>query len=124
MGFERKGQNQPPDLFQTVWPENQLRYNGHYPWGDETVISYSVQGRPWKVRVGRMGKSPSSIIGSIRRVQLPRTDRPRRPTRNQGKTATTGHSIAWLQTKDEGFVFAPVRTASSFSKPLANNLFI
>lgn len=29
----------------TVWPEEQVRYNGHYPYGKEIVISYSVQGR-------------------------------------------------------------------------------
>ena len=41
-----KAENQAPDIFpKTVWPEGQLRYNGHYPHGQDTIISYSVQGR-------------------------------------------------------------------------------
>jgi len=29
----------------TVWPEDQLRYRGHYPDGESTVISYTIRGR-------------------------------------------------------------------------------
>ena len=101
-----KAENQPPDLFpKTVWPENQLRYNGHYPWGDETVISYSVQGRPVleSPTLERMGNVPvihhrlSIRPGSNSLELIVLDDLPE----IRGKTATTGHSIAWLQTKDE-----------------------
>ena len=101
-----KAENQPPDLFpKTVWPEHQLRYNGHYPWGDETVISYSVQGRPVleSPTLERMGNVPvihhrlSIRPGSNSLELIVLDDLPE----IRGKTATTGHSIAWLQTKDE-----------------------
>ena len=101
-----KAENQPPDLFpKTVWPENQLRYNGHYPWGDETVISYSVQGRPVleSPTLERIGNVPvihhrlSIRPGSNSLELIVLDDLPE----IRGKTATTGHSIAWLQTKDE-----------------------
>ncbi|MEC7542553.1 MAG: DUF6797 domain-containing protein [Verrucomicrobiota bacterium] len=101
-----KAENQPPDLFpKTVWPENQLRYNGHYPWGDETVISYSVQGRPVleSPTLERMGNVPvihhrlSIRPGSNSLELIVLDDLPE----IRGKTATSGHSIAWLQTKDE-----------------------
>ncbi|MCO8121660.1 c-type cytochrome [Stieleria sp. TO1_6] len=36
----------PPDLRPlTVWPESQVRYRGHYPDGDQIIVSYAVQGR-------------------------------------------------------------------------------
>ncbi|CAN0376395.1 unnamed protein product, partial [Hapterophycus canaliculatus] len=36
----------PPDIKpSTVWPEDQISYLGHYPYGDDIVISYRVQGR-------------------------------------------------------------------------------
>ena len=41
-----KAENEAPDMAPlTVWPEEQIRYRGHYPFGDEIVISYTVQGR-------------------------------------------------------------------------------
>ena len=29
----------------TVFPEDQFRFEGHYPYGDDSVLSYTVQGR-------------------------------------------------------------------------------
>ena len=108
--WKGKAENQAPDLFpKTVWPENQLRYNGHYPWGDETVISYSVQGRPVleSPKLERMGDVPvihhrlSIRPGSNPLELIVLDDLPE----IRKKTATIGHSIAWLQSKDDGVVF-------------------
>ncbi len=35
----------PPADSHTIWPEEQVRYRGHYPFGNEIVVSYTVQGR-------------------------------------------------------------------------------
>ncbi len=44
--WDGRAENEVPDRAPlTVWPENQVRYLGHYPWGDEIVIAYTVQGR-------------------------------------------------------------------------------
>ena len=125
-----KAENQPPDLFpKTVWPENQLRYNGHYPWGDETVISYSVQGRPVleSPTLERMGKVPvihhrlSIRPGSNSLELIVLDDLPE----IRGKPPLPVIPLPGSKRRMKGFVFAPVRTASSFSKfHLANNLFI
>lgn len=41
-----KAENSPPKAKPlTIYPESQLRYRGRYAYGDETIISYSVQGR-------------------------------------------------------------------------------
>lgn len=44
--WDGKAENEVPDIAPlTVWPEEQIRYRGHYSYGDEIVISYDVQGR-------------------------------------------------------------------------------
>ncbi len=44
--WDGKAENEIPDLGPlTVWPEDQLRYRGHYPNGEDIVVSYTVQGR-------------------------------------------------------------------------------
>ena len=108
--WDGKAENPIPDLFpKTVWPEEQLRYNGHYPFGDETVISYSVQGRPvlesprleeiegipvihHRLTINA-GKNPLELIVLD---DIPKIE---------GRIATIGHSIAWLQAKDDGVQF-------------------
>jgi mono/diheme cytochrome c family protein len=44
--WDGRAENAPPKLPEhKTWPESQVRYRGHYAHGDETVISYAVQGR-------------------------------------------------------------------------------
>ena len=92
-----------------MWPEEQLRYNGHYPHGDEIIISYSVQGRavlesPKLERIGEnpvihhrltvhAGENPLELIVLDDQPEI------------KGKTATIGYSIAWLQAKHDGVKF-------------------
>jgi mono/diheme cytochrome c family protein len=108
--WDGKAENPIPALFpKTVWPEEQLRYNGHYPFGDETVISYSVQGRPVleSPRLEEIGGIP--IIHHRLTINAGRNplelivlnDVPK----IEGRIATIGHSIAWLQAKDDGVQF-------------------
>ena len=108
--WDGKAENPIPDLFpKTVWPEEQLRYNGHYPFGDETVISYSVQGRPVleSPRLEEIGGIP--VIHHRLTINAGRNplelivldDIPK----IEGRIATIGHSIAWLQAKDDGVQF-------------------
>lgn len=41
-----RAENRPPDIAPlTVWPEEQVRYLGHYPHGEEIAIAYTVRGR-------------------------------------------------------------------------------
>ena len=104
--WDGKAENPIPDLFPvTVWPEEQLRYKGHYPHGDEIIISYSVQGRavlesPKLERIGEnpvihhrltvhAGENPLELIVLDDQPEI------------KGKTATIGYSIAWLQTKNK-----------------------
>lgn len=57
-----KAENIPPDIAPlTVWPEDQLRYLGHYPHGDEIAIAYTVQGR-------RVLESPAARVDGDRVV--------------------------------------------------------
>ena len=108
--WDGKAENPIPDLFPvTVWPEEQLRYNGHYPHGDEIIISYSVQGRavlesPKLERIGEntvihhrltvhAGENPLELIVLDDQPEI------------KGKTATIGYSIAWLQAKHDGVKF-------------------
>jgi mono/diheme cytochrome c family protein len=108
--WDGKAENPIPALFpKTVWPAEQLRYNGHYPFGDETVISYSVQGRPVleSPRLEEIGGIP--IIHHRLTINAGRNplelivlnDVPK----IEGRIATIGHSIAWLQAKDDGVQF-------------------
>ncbi len=104
--WDGKAENPIPDLFpKTVWPEEQLRYKGHYPHGDEIIISYSVQGRdvlesPKLERIEEIpvihhrltvhpGKNPLELIVLDDQPEI------------KGKTATIGYSHAWLQTKNK-----------------------
>ena len=105
-----KAENPIPDLFpKTVWPEEQLRYNGHYPFGDETVISYSVQGRPVleSPRLEEIEGIPIihhrlTINAGKNQLELIVLDD--NPEIEDG-IATIGHSIAWLQAKHDGVKF-------------------
>ena len=108
--WDGKAENPIPDLFpKTVWPEEQLRYNGHYPFGDETVISYSVQGRPVleSPRLEEIGGIPIihhrlTINAGKNPLELIVLDD---IPKIEGRIATIGHSIAWLQAKDDGVQF-------------------
>jgi len=108
--WDGKAENQVPNISpKTVWPEDQLRYNGHFTYGDEIVISYSVQGR--KVlespKLEKIGEIPvihhrlSVGPGSNQLELVVLNDRPE----IQDKIAKVGDSIAWLQTKNPGIKF-------------------
>jgi len=44
--WDGKAEAKTPDMsLQNIWPEVQVSYRGHYPFGDDIVISYTVQGR-------------------------------------------------------------------------------
>ena len=105
-----KAENQAPDIFpKTVWPEDQLRYNGHYPHGQDTIISYSVQGR-------EVLESPK--LEEIEEVAVVHHRLTIKPGGNQlelivlderpeikGNSATAGFSKVWLQTDNKGLKF-------------------
>ena len=108
--WDGKAENETPDIFpKTVWPEDQLRYNGHYPHGEDTIISYSVQGRGVleSPKLQKMGKA----VVIHHRMTI-------NPGRNQlelivlddkpvikGNSATIGFSKVWLQSEEPGLKF-------------------
>lgn len=105
-----KAENKVPDISpKTVWPEAQLRYNGHYPYGADTILSYSVQKR-------ELLESPK--LEKIDKVRLIHHRFSVKPGKNQlelivlgdntkiiGDRAIRGASIAWLQTRNKKAAF-------------------
>lgn len=56
--WDGDAETSPPDLTPlTVWPAEQVTYRGHYPHGEDIVVSYDVQGRG-------VLESPSAIVAS------------------------------------------------------------
>lgn len=87
----------------TISPESQIRYRGHYPFADDTVISYAVQGR------GVLESPSAETIGEAtvihRRFTIAAGNHPLElvarheagtPTDITGNQAKTGNLTAWL----------------------------
>ena len=108
--WDGKAENEAPNISpKTVWPEDRLRYDGHYPYGNEIVISYSVQGRavlesPKLQQIGEIpvihhrltiqpGQNPLELIVIDEKPEI------------KEQVAISGHSIAWLQTKNQDIKF-------------------
>lgn len=103
--WDGKADKEVPDIGpHTVWPEQQIRYRGHYPFGNEIVISYAVQGR---------GVLESPVLDEVdgqpvihRRLSIEPGDRAlevvvlgesaERPV-IEGSTAQVGDQFAFLQ---------------------------
>lgn len=128
-----QAENQAPDLFpKSVWPEEQVRYRGHYPYLNETILSYLVQGR------GVLESPTVEKIDGIpvihHRLSIEPANDPLELIVLRGKPeisrnfATAGHAQVWLQTDAEGINFRTAENGKLIlqippsSKPLHLNL--
>tara|TARA_B100001093_G_scaffold38481_2_gene32919 strand:- start:954 stop:4169 length:3216 start_codon:yes stop_codon:yes gene_type:complete len=108
--WDGKAENQAPDLFpRTVWPEEQIRYRGHYPHGENTILSYTVQKR---------GVLESPILEKTNRTPLIHHRLSIEPGKNsleliilrekheiKNKQATARHCMVWLQAQEKEIKF-------------------
>ena len=108
--IDGKAENPLPKITTaTVLPEKQLRYHGHYPFGDEIVISYSVQGRA--VLESPLAKKNSGETVIHHRLSIEPSDTAlelvvlaiegAQPT-IEGPHARIGNHQVWLQGKANG----------------------
>lgn len=105
-----KAENQIPDLFpKTVWPEEQIRYRGHYVFGKEIILSYSVQNR---------GVLESPVLEKIKKHSVIRHRMTVKSGNHpleliilegepeiMGDCAIVGDSVVWLVTRNDGIQF-------------------
>ena len=119
--WDGKAENQAPDISpKTVWPEDQLRYNGHYPHGEDTIISYSVQGRE-VLESPKLEKIEEVAVIHHRLTIKPGSNQlelivPDGETGNQWKLATAGFQRSGCRPMRRVRNSVPVKTVNLFCK--------
>ena len=111
--WDGEAENRRPDIAPlTVFPEDQVRYRGHYPHGEEIVISYAVGGRgvlespvAEKLAAGTVIHHRLTVEAGEQALELAVLAAGKKRPLIKGKLGRVGRNLAWLQGDGDGLVW-------------------